>query len=95
MTMASVGSAVQAACQKVRDDALARAGANDLTEAMRRLGEPVEASADIEPDAASEGFATTVLLELTAGVGRASTDAALEQLRAASVTVTGSAIVDA
>jgi CO/xanthine dehydrogenase Mo-binding subunit len=38
MTMASVGSAVQAACRKAREDALARGGANDLTEAMRRLG---------------------------------------------------------
>jgi len=57
MTMASVGSAVQAACRKAREDALARAaGANDLEEAMRRIGEPIEASADIEPDGASEGF---------------------------------------
>jgi nicotinamidase/pyrazinamidase len=46
-------------------------------------------------DAVAEGFATTVLLELTAGVARASTDAALEQFRAASVAMTGSAIVDA
>ena len=30
MTMASVGSAVQAACRRVREDALARGGANDL-----------------------------------------------------------------
>ncbi len=49
LTMASVGSAVQAACRKAREDALARAGANDLTEAMRRLGQPVEASADVKP----------------------------------------------
>src|SRR5947208_5993849 len=33
MTMASVGSAVQAACTKARDDALARGGVGDLTEA--------------------------------------------------------------
>ncbi|MEU4426651.1 nicotinamidase [Actinoplanes sp. NPDC024001] len=46
-------------------------------------------------DAASEGFATTVLLELTAGVARATTDAALEQLRAASVATTGQPVVDA
>jgi xanthine dehydrogenase YagR molybdenum-binding subunit len=49
MTMASVGSAVQAACRRAREDALARAGANDLTEAMRRLGKPVEATADMKP----------------------------------------------
>ena len=49
MTMASVGSAVQAACRKVRDDALARSGGGDLTAAMRRLGEPVEATADVTP----------------------------------------------
>jgi xanthine dehydrogenase YagR molybdenum-binding subunit len=49
MTMASVGSAVQAACRQAREDALTQAGANDLTEAMRRLGQPVEASADIKP----------------------------------------------
>jgi xanthine dehydrogenase YagR molybdenum-binding subunit len=56
MTMASVGSAVQAACRKARADALARGGANDLTEAMRRLGQPVEASADVKPGDESERF---------------------------------------
>ncbi|MEV6346879.1 isochorismatase family protein [Actinoplanes sp. NPDC051851] len=45
-------------------------------------------------DAATEGFTTTVLLELTAGVARATTDAALEQLRAASIETTGSPVVD-
>jgi xanthine dehydrogenase YagR molybdenum-binding subunit len=50
LTMASVGSAVQAACLKAREEALARGGgANDLTEAMRRLGQPVEASVDMKP----------------------------------------------
>ncbi|MFL4977378.1 MAG: xanthine dehydrogenase family protein molybdopterin-binding subunit [Xanthobacteraceae bacterium] len=56
MTMASVGSAVQAACRTAREDALARGGANDLTEAMRRLGQPVEASADVKPGDASQRF---------------------------------------
>jgi xanthine dehydrogenase YagR molybdenum-binding subunit len=56
MTMASVGSAVQAACRKAREDALARGGANDLTEAMRRLGQPLEASVDSKPDDASQRF---------------------------------------
>lgn len=56
MTMASVGSAVQAACRRAREDALARGGANDLTEAMRRLGQPVEASADVKPGDASQRF---------------------------------------
>lgn len=46
-------------------------------------------------DAAKEGFTTTVLLELTAGVARASTDAALEQFRTASVAMTGTPVVDA
>jgi xanthine dehydrogenase YagR molybdenum-binding subunit len=56
MTMASVGSAVQAACRKAREDAVARGGANDVTEAVRRLGEPVEASADVNPGEASQRF---------------------------------------
>jgi xanthine dehydrogenase YagR molybdenum-binding subunit len=56
MTMASVGSAVQAACRKAREDALARGGANDLAEAMRRLGQPVEASADVKPGDESQRF---------------------------------------
>jgi xanthine dehydrogenase YagR molybdenum-binding subunit len=56
MTMASVGSAVQAACRKARDDALARGGANDLTDAMRRIGQPVEALADVEPGDESQRF---------------------------------------
>ena len=46
-------------------------------------------------DAAREGFNTTVVLELTAGVARATTEAALEQLRAASVGTTGTPVVDA
>jgi len=56
MTMASVGSAVQAACRKVRDDALARGGSNDVLEAVRRLGQPVEASVDSKPGDASQRF---------------------------------------
>jgi nicotinamidase/pyrazinamidase len=45
-------------------------------------------------DAAAAGFGTTVLLELTAGVARATTDAALEQFRAASVATSGTPVVD-
>jgi xanthine dehydrogenase YagR molybdenum-binding subunit len=56
MTMASVGSAVQAACRKVREDALARGGANDLLEAMRRVGQAVEASVDSKPGDAAQRF---------------------------------------
>jgi xanthine dehydrogenase YagR molybdenum-binding subunit len=56
MTMASVGSAVQAACRRVREDALARAGANDLTEAMRRIGAPVEALVGSKPGDESQRF---------------------------------------
>ena len=44
-------------------------------------------------DAAREGFATTVLLDLTAGVAAATTEAALGELRAAGVTLVGSPIV--
>jgi xanthine dehydrogenase YagR molybdenum-binding subunit len=56
MTMASVGSAVQAACRRAREDALARGGANELADAMRRLGQPVEASADVKPGDESQRF---------------------------------------
>ena len=49
LTMASVGSAVQAACRQAREDALARAGVSDLADAMRRIGQPVSATADIKP----------------------------------------------
>ena len=56
MTMASVGSAVQAACRKVREQALARGEANDLVDAMRKIGEPIEASADVKPGDASRRF---------------------------------------
>jgi hypothetical protein len=49
MTMASVGSAVQSACRKVRDDAIARGGANDLVDARRRIAQPIEAMADVKP----------------------------------------------
>jgi nicotinamidase/pyrazinamidase len=43
-------------------------------------------------DAAAAGFATTVLLELTAGVSPVTTASALEQLRAAGVTLTGAVV---
>ncbi len=56
MTMASVGSAVQAACRKAREDALAKGGANNLGEAMRRIGQPVEATADVKPGDESQRF---------------------------------------
>ena len=44
-------------------------------------------------DAKQAGFATTVLLELTAGVAQATTDAALEEFRTASVETTGTPVV--
>jgi nicotinamidase/pyrazinamidase len=44
-------------------------------------------------DAAREGFATTVLLDLTAGVARATTDQALSRLRTAGVQLTGAPAV--
>jgi xanthine dehydrogenase YagR molybdenum-binding subunit len=56
MTMASVGSAVQAACRRVREQALTRTGGTDLIDAMRRLGEPVEASADVQPGEDNKRF---------------------------------------
>jgi nicotinamidase/pyrazinamidase len=46
-------------------------------------------------DARTAGFDTTVVLELTAGVAAATTSAALEEFRAASITTTGAPIVDA
>jgi xanthine dehydrogenase YagR molybdenum-binding subunit len=56
LTMASVGSAVQAACRTAHEQALARSGVNDLGEALRRLGQPVEASADVKPGEASKKY---------------------------------------
>lgn len=44
-------------------------------------------------DAAREGFATTVLLDLTAGVARETTDRALGQLRDAGVVLVGRPVV--
>jgi nicotinamidase/pyrazinamidase len=44
-------------------------------------------------DAAAEGFATTVLLDLTAGVARDTTDLALARMRAAGVALTGTPTV--
>ncbi|MBU2669699.1 isochorismatase family protein [Actinoplanes bogorensis] len=44
-------------------------------------------------DAKAEGFATTVLLELTAGVAAATTATALEQFRDAAIETTGTPVV--
>lgn len=46
-------------------------------------------------DAIHEGFATTVLLDLTAGVARSTTDSAVEAMRAAGVTLVGNPVVKA
>jgi nicotinamidase/pyrazinamidase len=46
-------------------------------------------------DARAEGFATTVLLDLTAGVAAATTQAALAQFREAEVATTGTPVVAA
>ena len=46
-------------------------------------------------DAATEGFTTTVLLDLTAGVARETTDRALDQLRKAGVRLVGEPVVTA
>ncbi len=46
-------------------------------------------------DAVAEGFRTTVLLDLTAGVASSTTDSALIALRAAGATLTGTPIVHA
>ncbi|TGN72426.1 isochorismatase family protein [Streptomyces bauhiniae] len=46
-------------------------------------------------DAASEGFRTHVLLDLTAGVAQHTTDKALESLREAGVQLTGKPVVNA
>jgi nicotinamidase/pyrazinamidase len=46
-------------------------------------------------DARQAGFATTVLLDLTAGVAAATTSAALTQFEEASVATTGSPVVSA
>jgi xanthine dehydrogenase YagR molybdenum-binding subunit len=56
MTMASVGSAVEAACRKACADAPSRGGGNDLAEAMRRIGQPVEAAADTKPGDETQHF---------------------------------------
>ena len=44
-------------------------------------------------DAVAAGFATTVLLDLTAGVAEATTEAALQEFRTASVATTGTPVV--
>lgn len=46
-------------------------------------------------DAVAAGFATTVLLDLTAGVARATVDSALTELREAGVALTGEPVVRA
>jgi nicotinamidase/pyrazinamidase len=45
-------------------------------------------------DAAAEGFTTTVLLDLTAGVARATTERALDQLREAGVHLAGNPVLE-
>jgi xanthine dehydrogenase YagR molybdenum-binding subunit len=56
MTMASVGSAVLAACRKVRDDALTRTGAKDIDEALRLLQRPIETTQESTPSDAAKKF---------------------------------------
>ncbi|GLY01246.1 MULTISPECIES: isochorismatase family protein [Actinoplanes] len=44
-------------------------------------------------DASTAGFATTVVLELTAGVAHTTTEAALEQFKAAAIATTGAPVL--
>jgi xanthine dehydrogenase YagR molybdenum-binding subunit len=56
--MASVGSAVQAACQEARRQAMARAGQPNLglAEALARIGEPIEAEVSSQPGGETRRF---------------------------------------
>src|SRR5947207_844048 len=56
MTMASVGSAVQAACRKVRETALAGADGTDMVEVMARLDRPLEAVEEVQPGEQGKGY---------------------------------------
>jgi len=58
MTMASVGSAVQAACRKLREEASASAGASGLADASRQIAQPIEATADVQPGDEGQRFST-------------------------------------
>ena len=56
MTMASVGSAVQDACRRARDQALRRSRTDDLAQALAGLAQPIEATASVKPNADSGHF---------------------------------------
>ncbi|MPR05452.1 xanthine dehydrogenase family protein molybdopterin-binding subunit [Microvirga tunisiensis] len=56
MTTASVGSAVQGACQKARASILANASTNDIAEAIRRLEHPYETLFHFTPGDAKKRF---------------------------------------
>jgi nicotinamidase/pyrazinamidase len=82
----------------------ARSGGTGLAEWLRERGvesvEVVGIATDhcvraTALDAVAAGFETTVRLELTAGVAAATTDAALQQLRAAGVRLVGAPVVRA
>src|SRR5207247_1054020 len=51
-----MASAGEAACRKAREDALARVGSNDLADAMRRIRQPIEATADVKPGDEGQRF---------------------------------------
>src|SRR3989475_2436287 len=61
LPMASGRSAAQAACRKAREDALARVGSNDLADAMRRIRQPIEATADVKPGDEGQRFSMHAL----------------------------------
>src|SRR3954462_9477785 len=56
LTMASVGSAVQAACRKLRADALAAGATTSSEDTGWHLEQPLEATADIKPGNQGERF---------------------------------------
>jgi xanthine dehydrogenase YagR molybdenum-binding subunit len=56
LTMASVGSAVQAACRKLREEASASVGASGLADASRQIAQPIEATADVQPGDEGQRF---------------------------------------
>ncbi|CAN7744069.1 xanthine dehydrogenase family protein molybdopterin-binding subunit [Rhizobium leguminosarum] len=56
MTMSSVGSAIQAACDMARAEALLQTGASNLKEALRHLKGPIEKLADFSPEGGEQKF---------------------------------------
>lgn len=69
MTMASVGSAVKAACERVKAEAIAYTGAKDFARALEILDRPIDCLVEVQPGDSGERYSMNAFSAIFTEVG--------------------------